>query len=784
MRKNRILLPFVGAFLLCIAGCDQLNDSIITTKCDHFYVYKDVDDTYHNQVCSKCGEVKIDSKQEHNFDPETNVCKSCSFAKTDIQEGLCVDGKHTWGDYEIIKAATCTESGEKQRTCTVCGAKEKPKTVKATDHDWSDDMATGVAATCTESGFKNQTCTRCNTIRRVETLALGHDWVDDETVYIEPTCETSGAKRQHCSRCDATQFVELPELGHVWVDDTEASIPATCTTAGKTNQHCERCQAVKEGVVIEALGHDFGDWTPVEGRGPTCTEAGEVKRVCSRCFEEEVRMADPLGHKPELVGDPTSPVEGTMVRVYSCANGCGEAFLGFRACEPSIESRKHLVIGDDGGVSFWGRPIGNALALDENGGSINQKPNDVVYCSSETGDFIEYIFNLTAEQAEILSTCRLYCDAKPANYLSGDFWAYESNSYEYEWTPGYYIDGSPDHIEYNEDGTPMMVHDHDRAVGEAPGDELETYVPMGKRISDYRYILYVDGQIQEFNPYIKAPVEGSGTNTVRKEYVMPFTFHLHEGENRIRLHMAGGYRSTFYNFTFRPYVEPKISFSANDVTDASKQRLNFDVDGGASYKGRPIGNAMALYSNGGSVNQIYDEIVYCSTETGDYFEYKFNLSAKEAQNFASCRLYCDAKPANYLHGDFWAYESNAHEYEWTPGYYIDGSKDHIQYNEDGTPKMVKDHAKAVGEAPGVELDSNVAMGKRVKDYRYVLYVDGSVKEFDSDIKAPVEGSGTNTVRKEYVMPFTFHLHEGENTIRLHMAGGYRSTFYNFTFRPC
>ena len=60
----------------------------------------------------------------------------------------------------------------------------------------------------------------------------------------------------------------------------------------------------------------------------------------------------------------------------------------------------------------------------------------------------------------------------------------------------------------------------------------------------------------------------------------------------------------------------------------------------------------------------------------------------------------------------------------------------------------------------------------------------SVKEFDSDIKVPVAGRGTNTVRKEYVMPYTFNLHEGENTIRLHMAGGYRSTFYNFTFRPC
>ena len=238
--------------------------------------------------------------------------------------------------------------------------------------------------------------------------------------------------------------------------------------------------------------------------------------------------------------------------------GCGQVFLGFKATDVSEASKEHLSFTEPNakgevGASFWGRPIGNSLALDYDGVSVYQQNNECVYCSTESGDYFEYIFNLTAEQAAELSTCRCYCDARPAAYLSGDFWAYSANNTD--WTPGYYIDGSDEHVEKNEDGTYVMVEDHarceknSRSAGEPLGEEH--MVKMGKRVTDYRYVLYVNDEIQEFDPNIKAPVEGSGTNMVRKEYEMPFTFHFKEGKNKIRLHMAGGYRSTFYNFIFK-----------------------------------------------------------------------------------------------------------------------------------------------------------------------------------------------------------------------------------------
>ena len=94
------------------------------------------------------------------------------------------------------------------------------------------------------------------------------------------------------------------------------------------------------------------------------------------------------------------------------------------------------------------------------------------------------------------------------------------------------------------------------------GQELETKVPMGKRISNYRYILYVDDEVKAFDPSMTAPTHGNNSNMQREEFVMPYVFHLKEGVNTISLRMAGGYRSLFYNFYFRQYVAPTPSAGA------------------------------------------------------------------------------------------------------------------------------------------------------------------------------------------------------------------------------
>ena len=365
---------------------------------------------------------------------------------------------------------------------------------------------------------------------------------------VAATCEAAGSQKVKCSVCQKEVTQVLEALGHQWVDDEAGSVAPTCTEAGSKNQTCSRCGAKQEGVVVEALGHDYGEWTTVEGKAPTCTEAGQEQRVCSRCGDVDTQEVPALGHDFQLVGDDTEPEAGkAKVRVYTCQNGCGQTNLGFKANEVSDESKARLVINDDGGARFWGRPIGNAVPLNDSG-DPDRDNHPSIFDKKETGDYFEYVFDLTKEQADSLANCRCFCDAKPADYLGRngiDFWANTEGSED--WTRGRYIDDDPAHLEVDSEGNPVMVD-----VLDAEGNPTGEQVQQGKEITDYRYVLYVDGQIQEFDG-TACPVPSSEP---RAEYEMPFTFHLHEGENKISLRMAGGYRSVFYNFIFRAVEAP------------------------------------------------------------------------------------------------------------------------------------------------------------------------------------------------------------------------------------
>ena len=447
---------------------------------------------------ASCGQ----SAEEGGDEPEVSECKS-----------------HKWGKEKLNEvAATCTTDGSYEQKCTVCGAVQK-KTVKALGHDMKDVEGSNTA-TCLVAGTKQQKCSRCDHTETVNVEALGHDWVADTTkTDTVSTCSTHGIHYVVCSRCQLEDQQELDLADHTWIDeDNDGEADVTWSTE------------------------------------PTCEEGGEGVKTCEVCGATEAVVAEALGHEWTTEGGTKTPAQGEGFAdfwEFPCAHGCGKTSLGFYANEPTAASLPHLVIGSDGGARFWGRPIGNAVALNSEG-TADSSNHDPIFDKDEPGDFFEYKFTLTAAQAETLSTCRCYCDAKPASYLAGkDFWKCKEN--DEEWTPGMYIDDDPAHLEFESDGvTPVMVPRLDPDTKE-PTEEM---VQKGKVIDDYRYILYVDGEVKAFDPTIEAPVGGRSGSEPRQEYVMPFTFNLHEGENTISLRMAGGYRSTFYAFYFRQYVAP------------------------------------------------------------------------------------------------------------------------------------------------------------------------------------------------------------------------------------
>ena len=521
------------------------------------------------------------------------------------------EAAHVWGEPTDVVPATCTENGSQKLTCTVCGYVKNETLTKlghsAAPAEGSADWIAVDSPDCTNVGHKKYVCTKCGEDVVVEIDALGHDYkVDAEGKEViewttEPNCTDAGVGgHRTCLRCGA----EVP------VSDAEAA----------------------------ALGHNFH--TDAEGKivftwsvEPGCENVGVGTKHCDRCGKDiaatdEERAA--LGHDIKAIGGETAPTDGTAaVRLYECQR-CKEIYMGFLANEVTNDSKAHVKFepetvteGQEQGARFLGRPIGNALALDSNGTSVNQDNGECVYCSTETGDFIEYAFRLNAEQAATLASCRMYVDAKPADYLNGtDFWAYSGSNDE--WTPGFYIDGGDERFEKDATtGEFVMVNDHARAGFDGqPGAELETKVRKGKRIEDYRYVLYVDDEVKDFDPTTENPTHGSNSNMQREEFVLPYTFSLHEGLNKIKFVMAGGYRSLFYKCIFRPYVEPTpitvneskieiregqtatITSSMTDLIFTSSNSSVATVDKDGVVKGIKAGTATITVSKDGNFKPV------------------------------------------------------------------------------------------------------------------------------------------------------------------------------------
>ena len=515
---------------------------------------------------------------------------------------------HNWGDYVTVKEATCTEDGSQERVCKDCGEKQT-KTIKAA-HKWGE-WVTVTEATCQAEGSKKHTCSVCNAEETEVIEKTDHTWGEWVTV-TEADCENAGSRKHVCSVCQTEESETVAALNHNFKTDADGNVEFT--------------------------------WT-VE---PTCEKAGVGTKHCERCGKDialDDDEAKALGHDIEAVGGETTPTDGTAaVRLYHCKR-CNETFMGFLANEVTNESKSHVRFepetvaeGEEQGARFLGRPIGNALALDADGTSVNQQNGECVYCSTETGDFIEYAFRLNATQAATLATCRLYCDAQPASYLNGtDFWAYgRSND---EWTPGFYIDGGDERFETNEDGTFQMVKDHARAGFDSqPGAELETEVKLGKRIEDFRYVLYVDDVVQDFDDTAN-PTHGSNTNMQREEFVMPYTFHLHEGLNKIKLVMAGGYRSLFYKCIFRPYVAPTpvvVNETSLEVREGKTAQITSSMDG-LTY--RSSSNSICTVDDKGVVTGVKaGEATITVSKEGNYKDAKVAVKVLEKEGIVTLKL--------------------------------------------------------------------------------------------------------------------------------------------------
>lgn len=113
------------------------------------------------------------------------------------------------------------------------------------------------------------------------------DWV----VEREVSCTEVGLRYRVCSVCGYKETETQEALGHSYQDEIHAP---NCTEQGYTVHTCSRCGDSYTDAYVDALGHEFSEWTVTAA--PSCTEDGEESRMCARCLLIETRSLAAAGH--------------------------------------------------------------------------------------------------------------------------------------------------------------------------------------------------------------------------------------------------------------------------------------------------------------------------------------------------------------------------------------------------------------------------------------------------------------------------------------------------------
>lgn len=268
-----------------------------------------------NVVCSHAETREEITKQPTHTENGTKaiICTACG--ETVRTETIPALG-HTFGEWAVTKAPTCTEKGVEERTCS-CGAKET-REIAAKGHTPGEWVVT-TAPTCTEKGVETQKCAVCGAdIATREIPAKGHTFGEWEIVK-DYTCTEDGLKERVCSVCGEKETEVLP-AAHRLQDAVVVKEP-TCTEEGLKEGVCSVC-GEKTTEAIPALGHTFGEWTVV--KEATETEEGLKERVCTVCGEKETEVI------PKLTVEATNPTDAK--EPYIPKTGAVVAGSVFAAC--------------------------------------------------------------------------------------------------------------------------------------------------------------------------------------------------------------------------------------------------------------------------------------------------------------------------------------------------------------------------------------------------------------------------------------------------------------------
>lgn len=214
----------------------------------------------------------------------------------------CGEHEHVWVGH-INYDATCYTNGEAVKICSICG-ESQTEVIPKKEHTFGDWVVIR-EATCTVAGSRERRCSACLHLE-TETIETSyqHTW-GDWVMVSEPECEKSGIRTHICTSCKQAESEYVDPTGHTF--SQEWSYDEWTHWYDTTCGH--------EGIKASDTYHKYSAWETV--KAATCTEEGLQTRHCLTCPYVVEAVIDPLGHlsmTDKLVADYT----GHWKKCFSC----------------------------------------------------------------------------------------------------------------------------------------------------------------------------------------------------------------------------------------------------------------------------------------------------------------------------------------------------------------------------------------------------------------------------------------------------------------------------------
>ncbi len=193
---------------------------------------------------------------------------------------------HNFGEWNVIRQATCSEGGIQERFCEDCKAVDV-KNIERLAH--TPKVTGSIEATCEKEGYSGDTfCEVCEAKLATGAVvaAKGHSF-GEWTVVKAASCTETGSEKRACA-CGKEETREVAKKAHT--EEILKAVEATCTSEGLTEgKKCSVCGEIlvkQTEVAKKAHTEEI-----IPGKEATAEESGLTEgKKCSVCGEILVKQ--------------------------------------------------------------------------------------------------------------------------------------------------------------------------------------------------------------------------------------------------------------------------------------------------------------------------------------------------------------------------------------------------------------------------------------------------------------------------------------------------------------